>query len=50
MQTVPHAASQIPSESKPGNWRARPGIPGDAVYRVVTVGAILLVLGTLWVF
>lgn len=29
-------------------WRSRP--VDDVVYQVVTVGAILLVLGSLWVF
>ncbi|HTX77559.1 MAG TPA: hypothetical protein VMD29_15225 [Terracidiphilus sp.] len=38
-------ASITPARS---GWRGRP--VEDVIYQVVTVGAILLVLGSLWVF
>jgi hypothetical protein len=47
MQTLPQAASTPPSDSRADSLR-RP--VEDVVYQVVTVGAILLVLGSLWVF
>ena len=43
---VRNASTPLPS-SRTG-WRARP--VEDVIYQVVTVGAILLVLGSLWVF
>jgi hypothetical protein len=48
MQTLPQAASTPPADSKAENRRARP--VEDVVYQLVTVGAILLVLGSLWLF
>jgi hypothetical protein len=44
---VPQNAPTPPSGSTPDKLR-RP--VEDVVYQVVTVGAILLVLGSLWVF
>lgn len=41
-----NASTSLP-DSRTG-WRARP--VDDVVYQLVTVGAILLVLGSLWVF
>lgn len=46
MHTPDHNASMTTSARI--RWRARP--VEDVVYQVVTVGAILLVLGSLWVF
>ena len=50
MQSVPHAASTIPTEFTPDSLRGRPIAAEEAVYKFVTVGAILLVLGSLWAF
>ena len=47
MQSLPVAASTPRKE--PENVRYRPAM-AETVYRMVTVGAILLVLGSLWVF
>jgi hypothetical protein len=41
-------ASPSPNPTRPDTLRARP--VEDVIYQVVTVGAILLVLGSLWVF
>jgi hypothetical protein len=49
MQSLPHAASTPLNEPRPENVRYRPAIE-ETVYRMMTLGAILLVLGTLWVF
>lgn len=49
MQTLRNAASTPQSESRSQNVRYRPA-PEDMVYRIVTLGAVLLVLGSLWVF
>jgi hypothetical protein len=49
MQSLPHAASAPLNEPRPENVRYRPAIE-ETVYRMMTLGAILLVLGTLWVF
>jgi hypothetical protein len=45
-----HFPTRTASQSLPtnGSGRARP--TDDVVYQVVTLAAILLVLGTLWVF
>jgi hypothetical protein len=50
MQSVPHNASTLPSELIPDSLRSRPIAMEEAVYKMVTVGAILLVLGSLWAF
>jgi hypothetical protein len=50
MQSVPHNASTLPSELNPDSLRSRPIAMEEAVYKMVTVGAILLVLGSLWAF
>jgi hypothetical protein len=50
MQFVPHNASVLPTELQPDSLRGRPIALEEAVYKVVTVGAILLVLGSLWAF
>jgi len=47
MQTLSRSAVS-PAESKPDAMRPRR--VEDVVYQAVTVGAILLVLGSLWVF
>ncbi len=41
------ASTVLPERSSPSprNWRA-----DDIVYQAVTIGAILLVLGSVWVF
>jgi hypothetical protein len=49
MQSLPRAASSPQNESQPQTVRLRPAME-ETVYRMVTVGAILLVLGSLWVF
>ena len=49
MQSVPHTLHTIP-ESQPDSMRPRPSVMEDRLYKVVTVGAILLVLGSLWAF
>lgn len=47
MQSPDPKALNLPPSARAG-WRARP--VEDVVYQVVTVGAILLVLGSLWIF
>jgi hypothetical protein len=47
MPSVPNTA---PSDFNPDSLRTRPIALEEAVYKVVTVGAILLVLGSLWAF
>jgi len=49
MQSLPHAASAPQKEPQPETVRLRPAME-ETVYRMVTVGAILLVLGSLWAF
>jgi hypothetical protein len=49
MQSLPRAASSPQKEPQPQTVRLRP-VTEETVYRMVTVGAILLVLGSLWVF
>ena len=48
MQPTPHTASRPLPGSRNGSLRARP--TEDVVYQIVTLAAILLVLGSLWVF
>lgn len=48
MQNNPLIASPTPTLPRPDIRSARP--VEDVVYQVMTVGAILLVLGSLWVF
>lgn len=48
MQNLPQTASPSPTQVRPELRSARQ--VEDVVYQVVTVGAILLVLGSLWVF
>ena len=50
MQSVPSTPSPIATEPTPDNMRGRPIAADEAVYKFVTVGAILLVLGSLWAF
>lgn len=47
MQTAPKLASAAPKTSREGTRTYR---VEEMVYQVVTVGAILLVLGSLWIF
>jgi len=47
MQFLSRTASTDSPPSRTG-WRSRP--VEDVVYQLVTLGAILLVLGSLWVF
>jgi len=47
MQTLPLASSNTPN-TLPARTAARP--MEDVVYQVVTVGAILMMLGSLWIF
>lgn len=47
MQSPETNASNLTPSARSG-WRARP--VEDVIYQVVTVGAILLVLGSLWIF
>lgn len=49
MQSLLQAASTPQNEPPIENVRLRPALE-EKVYRMVTVGAILLVLGSLWVF
>lgn len=49
MQQNPTNASTMQGAPSPDLLRGRP-IAEETVYRVVTVGAILLLLGSLWVF
>lgn len=49
MQSLPRTASSPQNEPQPQTVRLRPAME-ETVYRMVTVGAILLVLGSLWVF
>ncbi len=49
MKSVPQAAFTPQHEPEPQTARLRPAME-ETVYRMVTVGAILLVLGSLWVF
>lgn len=44
---MPTASHPLPM-SRNGSFRARP--VEDVVYQIVTVAAILLVLGSLWIF
>lgn len=48
MQPVSQIASQPMPTSSNGFLRGRP--VEDVVYQIVTLAAILLVMGTLWVF
>ncbi len=48
MHTPTHSASHPLPPSRNGSLRSRP--TEDVVYQIVTVAAILIVLGTLWVF
>jgi hypothetical protein len=48
MQPTPQIASNPLPPSRQGLLRSRPS--EDVVYQIVTVAAILLVLGSLWVF
>lgn len=48
MQSTSHFASNSLSPSRAGFLRSRPA--EDVVYQLVTVAAILIVLGSLWVF
>lgn len=50
MQVTPRAVSTSPNAAKPETAGARPVVIEDAIYRVVTVGAILMLLGSLWIF
>jgi hypothetical protein len=50
MQSVPHNEATLTTELKPDILRGRPIAIEEAVYKVVTVGAILLVLSSLWAF
>jgi hypothetical protein len=50
MQSIPHTASPNPTEFPPDSLRGRPIAAEEAVYKFVTVGAILLVLCSLWAF
>ncbi|UWZ82541.1 hypothetical protein [Occallatibacter riparius] len=50
MQSVPRTPSPVPTECTPDNLRGRRIAAEEAVYKCVTVGAILLVLGSLWAF
>ncbi len=47
MQSPTSNASSVLPPS-PRGWRSRP--VEDLIYQVVTVGAILLILGSVWVF
>jgi hypothetical protein len=47
MHSPEQNASTVPASSRSA-WRIRP--VDDVIYQVVTVGAILLVLGSLWLF
>lgn len=49
MQILPHGASTPPADTRPQPVRSQPVLE-EAVYRMVTLGAILLVLGSLWAF
>ncbi len=48
MHSPAHSASRPLPKSRSFSLRARPA--EDVVYQIVTVAAILLVLGSLWVF
>ena len=48
MQTIPQNASAPQAEAKVDVRSARP--VEELLYQAVTVGAILLVLGSLWLF
>lgn len=48
MQSQTQSVSHPLPPSRNGSKRSRP--TEDVVYQIVTVAAILLVLGTLWVF
>jgi len=48
MQTTAQNASRSLPPTRNGSFRTRPS--EDVVYQIVTVAAILLVLGSLWVF
>jgi hypothetical protein len=48
MQTLPQTASTPQADPQPDSRGVRR--VEDLVYQAVTVGAILLVLGSLWVF
>ena len=48
IQNLPPTASPSPTLPRPDIRSDRP--VEDVVYQVMTVGAILLVLGSLWVF
>lgn len=48
LHSVSHPLQPSKNDSKNGSKRSRP--TEDVVYQAVTVAAILLVLGTLWVF
>ena len=48
MQSPLPSATTPPPKSAPRGFRGRP--TEDVVYQAVTVGAILLVLGSLWIF
>lgn len=49
MQSLNNAASTPQNEPRPDIVRPRPALE-ETVYRMVTVAAILLLLGSLWVF
>jgi hypothetical protein len=48
MQTPTQSISHPQAPSRNGSERSRPS--EDVVYQIVTVAAIILVLGTLWIF
>lgn len=48
MMLSPRPKASTSLASTPAGWRARP--VEDVVYQVVTVGAILLIIGSLWLF
>ena len=48
MQPIEQIASNPLPRSRKGSLRSRPA--EDVAYQIVTVAAILLVLGSLWVF
>lgn len=48
MQAIPQNASIPQADAKPDSRSA--GRVEEMLYQVVTVGAILLVLGSLWIF
>ncbi len=48
MMLSPNRNASTPLPASRTGWRTRP--VEDVVYQVVTVGAILIILGSLWLF